>query len=117
MNKLKELTIDQIKSWGLTTNQLKAYIEAEIKRTEKLQEKLTQAQIELNKTVKDASAKTQSSLSSNLTTNSLISTLINLRNKNIEIQNEIEKTTLKQEKEEGLSKHEKYARVMENLSG
>lgn len=131
MKELKPLSLDMVIKWGLNTNQLKMQLEIELKKAQELKEKLKNAELELSKIREKHTAFTQSQiqtyqtiLDSSQSDNALISALVNLRRENIRLQESIKsvqaqtkKLQEKLAKAQGASAHDKYARVMENLTG
>ena len=131
---LKEFTLDQIKLWKLSSSQLKMQIEVELKRAEKLQQSLKEAELSLQKAKESAIPFYQSQLqtfksmigkgAALQSDESLIQALISLRHQNILLQGRIKQTKEQTEKIQSeinkvssADRRDKYARVMENLSG
>lgn len=111
MKELKELTIDQVKSWKLSTNQLKKQIQVELRKAEQLKAELNAAKSFTNIISFDSIV--------DYSEESLIDSLISLRKKNIETQTKIlkkEALNKKNEKTASSDLHDKYARVMKNVS-
>lgn len=134
MKELKPLSLDMVKKWGLNTNQLKMQLEIELKKAEKLKQTLRDAEIELRKIKERQTAFTEVSIQTyrNIledkgvaqSNNALMAALVNLRRENIRLQENIKETQAqtkklqeKLAKAQGASAHDKYARVMENLTG
>lgn len=130
---LKEFSLDQIKSWKLSNSQLKMQIEVELKRAQKLQQSLKEAELLLTKTKEAAAPFYQTQLktyqamikpgAAPQTDESLIQALISLRRQNIQLQARIEQTKKQIEKIQSeinkvssADRHDKYTRVMENIS-
>ena len=133
MRQLKELTLDQIKLWKLNNAQLKMQIEIELRNAKQLQAELKEAELLLSKTREttiifhQAQIRTyQAMIKGDATSQSddaLIQALISLRKQNIQIQARIEQTKKQAEKLKiensqmsASNMHEKYARVMANIS-
>lgn len=124
--KIKALTTDQIKGWNLSINQLKNYLDLEIKRSEELQAQLRDAEIELSKVKADKlafHAVSIKNLKASQTEDALIAAIKNLRDQNLQLMAQIGKTkaqtkALKESnaKMSGADMHLKYARVMEGLT-
>lgn len=130
--KIKALTLDQIKGWNLNINQLKNYLENEIKRSEELQQALKNAELELSKVKTSQSAfyataiKNFSMMAQTENTfekNALIATIKQLRDQNLQLMAQIGKikAQTKELKEtntkmSGADMHLKYTRVMEGLT-
>lgn len=134
MKELKPLSLDMVMKWGLSTNQLKMQLEIELQKAEKLKQTLRDAEIELSKVKERQTAFTQTSIQtyrniledkgSSQSNNALMAALVNLRRENIRLQDSIKETQAqtkklqeKLAKAQGASAHDKYARVMENLTG
>lgn len=132
MSELKEFTLDQIKLWKLSNSQLKMQIEVELKRAEKLQQSLKEAELLLSKTKEaaipfyQAQVQTYQAMikagAAPQSDESLISALVSLRRQNVQLQTRIEQTKKQTEelqtalnKSTGSDAHAKYARVMEAL--
>lgn len=133
MKELKPLSLDMVMKWGLSTNQLKMQLEIELQKAEKLKQTLRDAEIELSKVKERQTAFTQTSIQtyrniledkgSSQSNNALMAALVNLRRENIRLQDSIKETQAqtkklqeKLAKAKGASAHDKYARVMENIS-
>lgn len=133
MKELKPLSLDMVKKWGLNTNQLKMQLEIELQKAEKLKQTLRDAEIELSKIKERQTAFTQTSIQTyrNIledkgvaqSDKALMAALVNLRRENIRLQENIKETQAqtkklqeKLAKAQGASAHDKYARVMENIS-
>lgn len=130
--KIKALTLDQIKGWDLSINQLKNYLDLEIKRSEELQAQLRDAEIELSKVKADKMAfhslsiknfKVMTQPENNFEKNALIAAIKNLRDQNLQLMAQIGKTKAQtielkktRTKMQGSDMHLKYTRVMEGLT-
>ena len=128
MKQLKALTTQQIKKWGLSISQLKAYLQQELQRSIELQTSLKEAQIELSKIQElslNARTNTLIGLSNlnDMDMDNIAAAIVQARQKNIAIQgqighikNQIKETKKKHIKGTGSSKHDKYTRIMSNLT-
>lgn len=130
--KIKALTFEQIKGWNLSINQLKNYLDLEIKRSEELQTQLRDAEIELSKIKAEKLAihavsikgfKLMTQAENNFEKNALIAAIKNLRDQNLQLMAQIGKTKAQTKdfkktntKMSGADMHLKYARVMEGLT-
>lgn len=134
MKQLKELTLDQIKLWKLNNSQLKMQIEIELRNAKQLQAELKEAELLLQKAKEASIPFTNASLktfelmvgkdATPQSDDALIQALLSLRRQNIQLQGRInqtfeqaEKLQKELQKSQGLNNHDKFARVMENLSG
>ena len=134
MKELKPLSLDMVMKWGLSTNQLKMQLEIEIQKAQKLKQNLREAELELSKIKEKQHAFTESSIQTyqniledrgqSQSNNTLIAALVNLRKENIRLQealketrSQVQKLQEKLSKAQGATAHEKYGRVMENLTG
>lgn len=130
---LKEFTIDQVKGWKLSNAQLKMQIEVELKRAQKLQQSLKEAELLLSKTKEAAIPFYQAQFqtyqamikggAAPQSDEALIQALISLRRQNVQLQARIEQTKQQTEKLQkelnqmsSSDKHDKYTRVMANIS-
>ncbi len=134
MKQLKEFTFDQIKLWKLTNSQLKMQIEIELRNAKQLQAELKKAELLLQKAKEASIPFTNASLktfelmvgkdATPQSDDALIQALLSLRRQNFQLQGRINQTLEQAEKlqkelqkNQGLSRRDKYSRVMENLSG
>ena len=133
MKELKPLSLDMVRKWGLNTNQLKMQLEIEIQKAQKLKQNLREAELELSKIKEKQHAFTETSIQTyqniledrgqSQSDNTLIAALVNLRKENIRLQealketrSQVQKLQEKLSKAQGANLHEKYARVMDNIS-
>lgn len=129
MKQLITLSITQIEKWGLTVGQLKAYLQAELRRHQELLLQLQQAELELSK-LQETRIRIQQGITTEMETvikngevNSIMSAIVNLRAQNVGLQAQIRatKNRIKEEQQvikvtSGTNKHDKYSRVMSNVS-
>ena len=133
MKQLKEFTLDQIKLWKLTNSQLKMQIEIELRNAKQLQAELKEAELLLQKAKEASIPFTNASLktfelmvgkeATPQSDDALIQALLSLRRQNVQLQGRINQTLeqadkLQKElqKNQGLNSHDKYTRVMTNIS-
>lgn len=129
MKQLKALTTEQIKRWGLSLSQLKAYLQRELQNSQELQNTLTQVQEELSQIsletaqqVKFTTLQLNKLAENSMEANSLIAAITQVRQQNITIQakigqvkNQIKQAQQTKQKLSASDRHDKYARVMEAL--